>query len=792
VSTWCFLSLLLTSTGTFAFAGGVESILYSFPLNDNPSPLIQASDGNFYGTVGNNGANGEGYVFSLTPSGTISVIYNFTGAADGGVPQASLIEGNDGNLYGTNTIGGLGSGVLFRLTLGGAITVLHNFVASTDGSAPGALIEDSAGNFFGAAYSGGAGSGTIFEYSQAGAFSVVHTFTGTAGDGAEPNAPLLQASDGFIYGVTVFGGSTAIDMFGDQEYMGTVFSFNPSVPGSFSTIASFPSTILQPYSAIAFYPAFGLTEGPDGALYGLTGLGGQIQAGQYGAAGTMYRVTLGSAPSLILGVHYFLPLTDGNEPRSGLTLGGDGNFYGTTSMSGPETAQSPGVKYGTVFQSDTNGNVNVIYSFANPPGGPFGSPLEGADGNFYGRVTGASVEIYKLIPGLQVPAPVALTASASTITLGQSTTLSWKVSNAFSQTAANCYAHGAWSGSRPPTGSQFVTPAATGTYNYALTCGGVESGSTTVIVNAPVTGPTATPVITPGGGIFGGSQAVSITDATPGAIIYYTTDGSTPTSNSMVWGNPSISIRQTQTINAIAIASPLKASAVASATFSRYPETCNILYNQGFYQHGGLTLNNGASVSNTTLMLTHQNLNEYTSAFTNQAIPVNYFASEFQFRFKNAAAGPAGGLAFVIQANSPNALGSGAGGNLGYTGMANSMALKFDLFNTVGGVQNSVGLFFGGAYPGSPAVDLTPSGINLRNGHTLDAHVSLSGSYLTLNLKDIDTQATFNYNFPLPATNPFGANAAFAGFTASSGASSSSWVQLIAWTLQDAGSCAQQ
>lgn len=764
-----FLLTLSFITNAHAITG-TESAIYTFS-GSQPSPLIQASDGNFYGTSSTGGSTSLGYVFRLTPSGTMTVLYNFTGNTDGGTPMASLIEGNDGNLYGTNTTGGgLGKGVLFRLTLGGSLTVLHNF-ATGDGTSAGALIQNNAGDIFGAATTGGsANQGTVFEYSSGGVFSVLHNFTGVTGDGARPNSQLLQASDGLIYGVTVRGGVSGS--------IGSLFRFDPADLSSFTTFGTFPPTGLgDPY----FNPIYGLTEGPDGALYGLTAEGGNT------GYGTVYKVILGSTPTLILPLYSFVNLPDGGLPESGLTLGGDGNFYGTTSYYGPGTPGATGEPRGTIFQFSPTSNTPItLYGFSAPYGQANGAPIEAFDGNLYGP---ASAQVYKLELSPAIAPPIELTANASSITLGQSVTLNWVVNNAFSQTAQNCYAHGSWGGSQPLSGTEILLPASTGTYTYALTCGGVESSLASVTVTPPVQTQTATPVITPAGGTFNGPVAYNIKDATPGATIYYTTDGTTPTTSSAVWGGIPVVTDQTITINAVALANSMTLSNVATATLTINHDplgSCTIQHRGGFESHSDIQLNHSAHVLGNYLFLTNGLLHESNSAFDKKLVPLKTFVTEFFFRFLGNGASQADGMTFTLQTNSPSAVG-GFGSGLGYSGITHSMALKFDLHNNAGEGNNSVGLFFGGASPTVPAIDLTPSGIDLHSGHIMDAYVSYDGKHLTLHLRDVNTNKQFNHVFNMPSINPFGSNMAFAGFTGGTG-SLTTKAEVLSWWLDSAGS----
>src|SRR6267378_3149959 len=133
----------------------------------NPqAPLIQGTDGNFYGTTANGGAFSAGTVFQLTPAGTLTVLHEFAGGTDGAAPVAGLIQAADGNFYGTTSQGGASNaGTVFQLTPAGTLTVLHEFAGGTDGAAPVAgLIQAADGNFYGTTTQGGASNaGTVFQ-----------------------------------------------------------------------------------------------------------------------------------------------------------------------------------------------------------------------------------------------------------------------------------------------------------------------------------------------------------------------------------------------------------------------------------------------------------------------------------------------------------------------------------------------------------------------------------------------------------------------------------------------------
>jgi len=199
---------------------GTETVLHVFPKtgSDGETPyagVIQGSDGNFYGTTYFGGANGLGTVFKVTPGGTETVLYSFAAGNDGEHPYAGVTQGSDGNFYGTTYQGGTsGLGTVFKITPSGTETVLYSFVGSSDGANPEAgLIQGSDGNFYGTTLQGGAGGlGTVFKITPSGTETVLHTFAGSS-DGANPSANLVQGSDGTLYGSTDAGGTKGYGTF---------------------------------------------------------------------------------------------------------------------------------------------------------------------------------------------------------------------------------------------------------------------------------------------------------------------------------------------------------------------------------------------------------------------------------------------------------------------------------------------------------------------------------------------------------------------------------------------------
>jgi uncharacterized repeat protein (TIGR03803 family) len=250
-------------------------VLYSFTNTPDGSlpkgDLIQATDGNFYGTTKFGGSASLGTVFQMTPDGTETILHSFTGgSSDGAYPSAGLIQGTDGNFYGTTAAGGSANfGTVFRVTPDGTETILHSFTGGgSDGAIPfAALIQGIDGNLYGTTTAGGSASlGTVFQVTPDGTETILHSFTGGSLDGNDPRATLLQASDGNFYGTTFRGGSSNL---------GTIFQV--TFDGT--------ETILHVFGGLdGAHPEAALIQATDGTLYGTTDEGGR------GAGGTVLRL----------------------------------------------------------------------------------------------------------------------------------------------------------------------------------------------------------------------------------------------------------------------------------------------------------------------------------------------------------------------------------------------------------------------------------------------------------------------------------------------------------------------
>ena len=273
------------------------------------------TDGNFYGTNLNGGPSFYGQVYKVTPAGVETVLYNFTGGADGLYPStAAPIEGTDGKFYGTasGSSGIVGPSTAYSVTSGGVFTTLHTFTVAEGQYVYAGLVQGTDGNFYGVAWAGGANSqGTIFKMTKAGAVTVLHNFINT--DGYQPAYPLIQASDGNFYGVA--------SQFG---FYGCIFKITPN--GTYTVLHSFAATGLEGEN-----PSSSLVQATDGKLYGVTNLGGTD------GGGTIYSITTTGTFSVLYNFDYNTSITNGYSPASPLKQNTNGTLYGETTAGGTST-----------------------------------------------------------------------------------------------------------------------------------------------------------------------------------------------------------------------------------------------------------------------------------------------------------------------------------------------------------------------------------------------------------------------------------------------------------------------
>ena len=353
---------------------GTDTVLYSFNgIADGGNPgatVIQGSDGNFYGTASGGGdVNGDGTIFQLTPAGAYTVLHTFNGS-DGSYPFAPLVGDGQGNFYGTTPLGGAnGFGTAFRITAGGQLTTLWSFQGGTaDGSNPNGLTLAKDGNLYGTTTSGGTtGNGVVFQISLPGGIEKpIYSFAGGS-DAAAPFAGLVEAGNGILYGTTVNGGT---------NNLGAVFSVTTG--GTEAVLWSFGTTGTDGY-----YPQAALIQGSDGNLYGTTVYGGAYNVG------TVFSVNpITQQEQLVYsfaGAGGLPGSADGAYPFGGVIQGTDGALYGAANYGG---AYNEGTAFRLVIAT---GKETILYSFngddalANSLDGAYSNALiQAADGNLYG------------------------------------------------------------------------------------------------------------------------------------------------------------------------------------------------------------------------------------------------------------------------------------------------------------------------------------------------------------------------------------------------------------------------
>lgn len=495
-----FVAGLLTTVSAQAPTTPTFTGLASFNGTDGYEPnhtaLIQATDGNLYGTTSYGGGNGQGTVFRITLSGKLTAIYSFCSlakCADGANPYTSLVQAGDGDLYGTAYAGGAnGQGTFFKITTGGTLTTLHNFCSKTnctDGAGPeGQLIQDTAGNYYGTTYAGGAngdgtvfritpsgvlttlhsfngtdgtapqggvievnglfygttsaggteGDGTVFEMTTAGVVATLHYFVGKSeGDGSSPYGWMVQASNGNLYGTTLYGGKNGL---------GSVFEI--TLAGKLTTLHSFCS---QTGCADGSYATAGLIQATDGNLYGLTGHGGAD------GDGTIYKITQAGVLTTLHGFDG----SDGNNPIGGLVQDTNGDFYGMTEYGGADGD-------GTVFSLSVGlASYITLQSTSGTVGSRVGILGQGFDSASVVKFNGVKATKITLTGTTYITAtvPAGATDGKVTVTTGTTTLTSTQTFTV----------HNSWSsGAAVPTARMGAFVGAIGTNVYVI--GGLTPG----------------------------------------------------------------------------------------------------------------------------------------------------------------------------------------------------------------------------------------------------------------------------------------------------------------------------
>lgn len=485
------LRLIAATLTLFGFAGAAgaavrtqaanvlpEVALSASGVTDAPTAprgdLLLANDGNIY-FVSSAGGKGGGAIGKLAPDGTLSVLYASASSGEGVSSYARLVQGSDGNLYGTTYLGGEhGAGVVFRVTLAGTYTVLYSFDDAR--RAPKlpytGLVQAADGYLYGTTLRGGEqDKGTVFRIATDGTgFTVLHEFDGGAGE--NPEGTLVVGDDGALYGTTLQGGA---------DNRGTIYSITTA--GDFHLLFSFPRLSEFNTNGLATNT---VGANPRAALLNLGGVfyGTAYQGGEHGF-GTVFRVTSAGEVSV---VHAFTgPSTGAGFPLSGLSTDGAGNLYGTTERGGS-------INRGTAYRIDAAGAFTLLHSFG-------GSAVEGMQP--YAGLLLANASIYaatfsdlfagggaiaKLDLGTEGVLPVDVLVSATDITVGSSIEVSWNAPADATCTRISFEGSTTWTGATTVSGTESVTPSTAGIYTYGLSCTDaasvVRNAYATVVVRA--------------------------------------------------------------------------------------------------------------------------------------------------------------------------------------------------------------------------------------------------------------------------------------------------------------------
>jgi uncharacterized repeat protein (TIGR03803 family) len=270
-------------------------------------------DGDFYGTTQGGGSHAAGTVFKVTPTGTLTTLWNFANGTDDSVPVYTTLQGQDGNMYGVSVGQYNGQyGALFKVSASGVFKTLRDFTYA-NGAYPNLPTQGTDGNLYGTTQVGGDPTckcGVVYKATAAGAITVLHAFKGYPTDGTRPIGVLVQGPDGNFYGTTWRGGT--------NNY-GSVFKITPT--GVYTLLYSFnySSGYLD-----AQQPEAGLTLGTNGSFYGVTSAGGTKNGG------AIFKITPAGSESVLYSF-CSISCSNGFNPTTPLVLHTDGKFYGNTS-----------------------------------------------------------------------------------------------------------------------------------------------------------------------------------------------------------------------------------------------------------------------------------------------------------------------------------------------------------------------------------------------------------------------------------------------------------------------------
>ena len=470
-------------------------------------------------------------------------------------------------------------------------------------------------------------------------------------------------------------------------------------------------------------------------------------------------------------------------PGATPAISANGSSQGIVWTIDSEAYATPGP---SILQAHSASNVaTTLYSSAtNPARDAAGNAVKFAvptvvNGKVYVGAA-AEVDVYGLLSAsTQTSAPTITPGSESfegsvTVTLADSTpnaSIYYTTNGAAASTASTLY-------------SGPITVSSTETINAIATASGMVTSSQNSATYTDTLQAAAVVFSIPTG-TYTTTQTVTLSDSTTGASIYYTTDGSTPTASSTLYTS-AIAVNATETISAIAIAPGVSNSPVISQTYTIDLGATGINFTSGFASSAGVVVLDGSTqLNDSRLQLTDGLTGQAGAAWYVNPVNIQAFTNDFTFQLSNPVAN---GITFTIQngAQGTSTLG-GNGSALGYGGIPNSVAIKFDFYTPVGNGTDSTGLYVNGATPTTPAIDLSSTGINLLSGDDMAVHMVYNGTTLTMTISDMVTGATWTNGWTINIPSTIGSNTAYVGFTGSTGAFTASQ-KILTWSFVSSAS----
>ena len=387
--------LLLWAATAVALPAQTFTTLYTFDYTDGAfpmAPLVQGANGQLYGTTnaGGNANAGGGTFFAITVGGKLTTLFAFPcnefSCPEGAGPEGPLIQATDGNFYGTAWGGDVTTGSLFRFTPNGTLSTLYSFEGDDIYWPEEGVVQGADENFYGTTVAGGNNNGcggrycgTVFKITPGGSLTILYTFClqSRCADGAQPEAGLALGPDGNLYGTTFYGGGSADD--------GTVFKITPT--GTLTTLHDFVGTD-------GADPAATLVLGSDGNFYGTTSEGGDSNCDSRYGCGTVFKITPSGTLTTLYSFCSLASCADGEEPDAALIQGTDGNFYGTTKYGGGSNCQPVGC--GTIFKITPSGTLTTLYDMCSQPNCTDGitanALVQDTNGTFYGTTVSGGLQ----------------------------------------------------------------------------------------------------------------------------------------------------------------------------------------------------------------------------------------------------------------------------------------------------------------------------------------------------------------------------------------------------------------